>query len=48
VATGDILTTNVCFGGADLTTAYITVSSTGKLLRTTWPRPGAPLHHLNV
>jgi len=48
VATGDILTTNVCFGGADLTTAYITLSATGKLVRTTWPRPGAKLHHLNV
>ena len=48
VATGDMLTTNICFGGGDLTTAYITVSATGKLLRTTWPRPGAPLHHLNV
>lgn len=48
VPTGDLLTTNICFGGADLTTAYITVSATGKLLKTTWPRPGAKLHHLNV
>jgi gluconolactonase len=43
VATGDIMTTNVCFGGPDLRTAYITVSSTGRLVSTPWPRPGLPL-----
>jgi len=48
VATGDLITTNVCFGGDDLTTAYITLSTTGRLVRTIWPRPGAKLHHLNV
>jgi gluconolactonase len=48
VATGDILTTNVCFGGDDLTTAYITISATGKLMKTTWPRPGAKLEYLNT
>jgi gluconolactonase len=48
VAVDDILTTNICFGGDDLTTAYVTASSTGRLLRTDWPRPGAPLHHLNT
>ena len=47
IETGDIITTNVCFGGDDLTTAYITISTTGKLVKTTWPRPGAKLHHLN-
>jgi len=46
LATGDLLTTNICFGGRDLTTAYVTASGFGKLLRTEWPRPGAPLHHL--
>jgi gluconolactonase len=46
LATGDLLTTNICFGGPDLTTAYVTSSGFGKLLRTEWPRPGAPLHHL--
>jgi gluconolactonase len=46
VATDDALTTNICFGGPDLTTAFITLSSTGRLVRTTWPRSGAPLHHL--
>jgi gluconolactonase len=48
VATDDILTTNVCFGGPDLRTAYITLSGTGRLLAAEWPRPGAPLHYLNV
>jgi gluconolactonase len=48
VPTGDILTTNVCFGGDDLRTAYITISATGKLMKMTWPRPGAKLHHLNT
>ncbi len=47
IATGDFLTTNVCFGGDDLRTAYITLSGTGRLVSTPWPRPGAPLHHLN-
>jgi gluconolactonase len=45
VATGDMLTTNICFGGPDLTTAYITCSSSGRLLKTTWPRPGLALAH---
>jgi len=48
LATGDLITTNVCFGGDDLTTAYITLSTTGRLVKTTWPRPGLALHHLNT
>ena len=48
IATGDILTTNICFGGPDLRTAYITISATGKLLSMQWPRPGAKLQHLNT
>jgi len=44
VPTPDPLTTNVCFGGGDLTTAYITLSGTGKLVSTRWPRPGLKLH----
>ena len=47
VETGDLLTTNICFGGDDLTTAYITLSGTGRLMKTEWPRPGAKLHYLN-
>lgn len=45
--TGDILTTNVCFGGPDLKTAYVTVSGTGKLLKMPWKCAGAKLHYLN-
>jgi gluconolactonase len=45
VATGDRLTTNICFGGPDLRTAYITCSASGTLVRCTWPRPGLRLHH---
>jgi gluconolactonase len=42
-ALADPLVTNVCFGGADFTTLYITCSKTGRLLRATWHCPGAPL-----
>jgi gluconolactonase len=43
VATGDPLTTNIAFGGADLQTAYITLSGTGRLVSMPWPRPGLRL-----
>ena len=43
----DIFPTNICFGGPDLRTAYITLSSSGRLVSTRWPRPGLPLHWLN-
>jgi gluconolactonase len=43
IETGDIFTTNVCFGGDDRRTAYITASGTGRLLATEWPRPGLQL-----
>lgn len=46
-ALADPLVTNVCFGGADLTTLYITCSRTGRLLRATWHCPGAPLQYVN-
>jgi len=45
VPTGDLLTTNICFGGPDHGTAYITASATGKLLSTPWPYPGLALAH---
>lgn len=35
--------TNICFGGADMRTAYITVSGHGLLLAADWPRPGLKL-----
>jgi gluconolactonase len=40
----DPLTTNVCFGGPDLTTAFVTLSGTGKLVSIPWPRPGLRLN----
>jgi len=43
----DVMTTNICFGGPDLKTAFITLSGTGKLVAMDWPRPGLPLHFLN-
>ena len=46
-ATDDRLTTNICFGGADLKTAYITLSSSGRLISAQWPIPGLPLNFLN-
>lgn len=44
VPSGDGLTTNVCFGGPNMRTAYVTCSKTGTLKTTTWPRPGHRLH----
>ena len=46
-ATPDRLTTNICFGGPDLQTAYITLSSTGALISTHWDVAGLPLNFLN-
>ena len=43
VPTGDAATTNICFGGENRQTAFITASLTGRLLSTRWPRPGLPL-----
>jgi len=39
----DPLVTNVCFGGDDRSTAFVTASATGKLLSLPWPRPGLAL-----
>jgi len=43
VPTGDIVTTNICFGGPDRKTAYITLSSGGQLIEMPWPRAGLAL-----
>ena len=43
----DVVVTNICFGGKDLKTAYITASSKGQLLQTEWETPGLPLNFLN-
>jgi len=45
VTTGDPLTTNICFGGRNLRTAYITLSGTGRLVAMDWPRPGLRLNN---
>jgi gluconolactonase len=39
----DPAVTNICFGGHDLRTAYITSSGLGLLYKTDWPRPGLKL-----
>jgi gluconolactonase len=39
----DALVTNICWGGDDLRTAYVTLSGSGRLLTCEWPRPGTPL-----
>lgn len=40
----DLIVTNICFGGKDMRDAYITLSSSSKLIKARWPRPG---HKLN-
>jgi gluconolactonase len=39
----DFLTTNICFGGADLKTAYVTLGSSGRVAVLDWDEPGLPL-----
>jgi len=39
----DISITNLAFGGDDMQDAWATGSSTGRLYRCRWPRPGLPL-----
>ena len=43
--TPDPYVTNICFGGADRRTAFITLSGPGQLFAARWPRPGMPLAH---
>jgi gluconolactonase len=43
----DVLTTNICFGGDNLETAFVTLSTTGRLVATKWQRPGLALNFLN-
>ncbi len=40
----DLLTTNIAFGGADMMDAWVCLSTTGKLAKCRWPRPGLRLH----
>lgn len=44
VATGDTYTTNICFGGAGLRKAYLTLSHSGRLAEMDWPRAGLKLN----
>jgi len=39
----DHLPTNLCFGGPDLATAYITLAATGRLVACPWPGPAPGL-----
>ena len=41
----DPITTNICFGGPELKTAFITLSWTGRLVAVDWPVPGLRLNH---
>ncbi|MBL8672973.1 MAG: SMP-30/gluconolactonase/LRE family protein, partial [Alphaproteobacteria bacterium] len=41
----DIYTTNICFGGHDLKTAFMTLSAGGRLAAVDWPEPGLRLQH---
>jgi len=50
IATGDLLTTNICFGDNDgsgeYRDAYITLSGTGRLVHMRWPSNGLRLNYL--
>ena len=41
----DTYPTNICFGGDDLRTAYITLSASGQLACMRWPEPGLKLNY---
>ena len=43
----DFMTTNLCFGGPDLRTAFVTLGSTRQLVALPWPHPGVKLNYLN-
>lgn len=40
----DPFVTNICFGGDNMTEAWVTLSGTGKLAKCTWPEPGLALN----
>jgi gluconolactonase len=44
VAVDDHMVTNICFGGDDLRTAYITLAKSGRLVSMRWPVPGLRLN----
>ena len=41
----DPFVTNICFGGADLGDAWVTLSGTGKLAKCRWSEPGLKLNY---
>ena len=43
IAMPDMFCTNLCFGGPELKTAYLTLSGSGKLVSMPWPDPGLRL-----
>ncbi len=43
---GDPYVTNLCFGGPERRTAFITLSMSGRLVSLPWDGPGAKLNHL--
>jgi len=45
VPIADPLVTNICWGGKNMKTAYITASGTGRLLAAQWPRAGLRLNY---
>lgn len=44
IALPDPFCTNICFGGPELRTAYVTLSSTGRVVSLPWARPGLRLN----
>jgi gluconolactonase len=44
VPTDDLMTTNIAFGGADMCDAYVCLSSTGRLAKMRWDKPGLRLN----
>ena len=45
VATDDVFTTNICWGGPDMKTAFVTLSGSGRLAAIDWARPGLRLEY---
>jgi gluconolactonase len=43
VTVPDVHPTNICFGGADRRTAYVTLAASGRLAALAWPEPGLEL-----
>lgn len=48
VALPDRYTTNLCWGGADLKTAYVTLGQSGKLVAIDWHCAGQPLNYPRI